>query len=138
MVAIIVSERRLPPASFACKLYVPRLDFHGRTGGLARRGRRPADCSSSLRLKCAGCERESLSIARSANHAGNFLCPDPNESAICRENRYIGCMKLTAIIYPDSETDLQVAECPEIGPASQGRTACGAPIRFPRINSRQN
>lgn len=31
-------------------------------------------------------------------------------------------MKLTAIIYPDSETDLLVAECPEIGTASQGRT----------------
>jgi predicted RNase H-like HicB family nuclease len=31
-------------------------------------------------------------------------------------------VKLTAIIYPDSETDLLVAECPEIGTASQGRT----------------
>ena len=31
-------------------------------------------------------------------------------------------MKLTAIIYPDSETALFVAECPEIGTASQGRT----------------
>jgi len=31
-------------------------------------------------------------------------------------------MKLTAIIYPDSETDLLVAECPEIGTTSQGRT----------------
>jgi predicted RNase H-like HicB family nuclease len=31
-------------------------------------------------------------------------------------------MKLTAIIYPDSETDWLVAECPEIGTASQGRT----------------
>ncbi|HEX4119211.1 MAG TPA: type II toxin-antitoxin system HicB family antitoxin, partial [Verrucomicrobiae bacterium] len=31
-------------------------------------------------------------------------------------------MKLTAIIYPDSETDLLVAECPEIGTASQGHT----------------
>ena len=31
-------------------------------------------------------------------------------------------MKLTAIIYPDSETDLLVAKCPEIGTASQGRT----------------
>jgi predicted RNase H-like HicB family nuclease len=31
-------------------------------------------------------------------------------------------MKLTAIIYPDSETGWLVAECPEIGTASQGRT----------------
>jgi predicted RNase H-like HicB family nuclease len=31
-------------------------------------------------------------------------------------------MKLTAIIYPDSETDWLVAECPEIGTASQGHT----------------
>jgi predicted RNase H-like HicB family nuclease len=31
-------------------------------------------------------------------------------------------MKLTAVIYPDSETDLFVAECPEIGTASQGHT----------------
>jgi predicted RNase H-like HicB family nuclease len=31
-------------------------------------------------------------------------------------------MKLTAIIYPDSETELFVAECPEIGTASQGHT----------------
>ena len=31
-------------------------------------------------------------------------------------------MKLTVIIYPDSETDWLVAECPEIGTASQGRT----------------
>jgi predicted RNase H-like HicB family nuclease len=31
-------------------------------------------------------------------------------------------VKLTAIIYPDSETDWLVAECPEIGTASQGHT----------------
>ncbi len=31
-------------------------------------------------------------------------------------------MKLTAIIYPDSGTDWLVAECPEIGTASQGHT----------------
>jgi predicted RNase H-like HicB family nuclease len=31
-------------------------------------------------------------------------------------------MNLTAIIYPDSETDWLVAECPEIGTASQGHT----------------
>lgn len=31
-------------------------------------------------------------------------------------------MKLTAIIYPDSETSWLVAECPEIGTASQGKT----------------
>lgn len=31
-------------------------------------------------------------------------------------------MKLTAIIYPDSETDWLVAECPEVGTASQGKT----------------
>jgi len=31
-------------------------------------------------------------------------------------------MKLTAIIYPDPETDWLVAECPEIGMASQGKT----------------
>jgi predicted RNase H-like HicB family nuclease len=36
-------------------------------------------------------------------------------------------MKLTAIIiYPDSETDLLVAECPEIGIASQGHTEAEA------------
>jgi predicted RNase H-like HicB family nuclease len=35
-------------------------------------------------------------------------------------------MKLTAIIYPDSETDLLVAECPEIGTASQGYTEAEA------------
>jgi predicted RNase H-like HicB family nuclease len=31
-------------------------------------------------------------------------------------------MKLTAVIYPDSETDWLVAECPEIGTASQGHS----------------
>jgi len=31
-------------------------------------------------------------------------------------------MKLTAIIFPDSETDWLVAECTEIGTASQGHT----------------
>ncbi len=31
-------------------------------------------------------------------------------------------MVLTAIIYPDSETNLLVAECPELGTASQGYT----------------
>ena len=31
-------------------------------------------------------------------------------------------MKLTAVIYPDSETDWLVAECPELGTASQGHT----------------
>ncbi len=31
-------------------------------------------------------------------------------------------MKLTAIIYPDTETDWLVAECPELGTASQGHT----------------
>lgn len=31
-------------------------------------------------------------------------------------------MKLTAVIYPDLETDWLVAECPEIGTASQGKT----------------
>jgi predicted RNase H-like HicB family nuclease len=31
-------------------------------------------------------------------------------------------MKLTAVIYPDSATDLLVAECPEVGTASQGKT----------------
>ena len=35
-------------------------------------------------------------------------------------------MKLTAVIYPDSETDLLVAECPEIGTASQGHTEAEA------------
>lgn len=30
-------------------------------------------------------------------------------------------VKLTAVIYPDSETDWFVAECPEIGTASQGK-----------------
>ncbi len=35
-------------------------------------------------------------------------------------------MKLTAIIYPDAETDRLVAECPEIGTASQGRTEAEA------------
>ncbi len=31
-------------------------------------------------------------------------------------------MVFTAIIYPDSETNLLVAECPELGSASQGYT----------------
>jgi predicted RNase H-like HicB family nuclease len=31
-------------------------------------------------------------------------------------------MKLTAVIYPDSATDWLVAECPEVGTASQGKT----------------
>ena len=31
-------------------------------------------------------------------------------------------MQLTAIIYPDADTNLLVAECPEIGTASQGST----------------
>ncbi|MGO9586059.1 MAG: type II toxin-antitoxin system HicB family antitoxin [Limisphaerales bacterium] len=35
-------------------------------------------------------------------------------------------MKLTAVIYPDSETDWLVAECPEIGTASQGKTEAEA------------
>jgi predicted RNase H-like HicB family nuclease len=35
-------------------------------------------------------------------------------------------MKLTAIVYPDSDTDWLVAECPEIGTASQGRTEAEA------------
>jgi predicted RNase H-like HicB family nuclease len=30
--------------------------------------------------------------------------------------------KLTAVIYPDMATDWYVAECPEIGTASQGKT----------------
>jgi predicted RNase H-like HicB family nuclease len=34
----------------------------------------------------------------------------------------ISSMKLTAVIYPDVETDWLVAECPEIGTASQGKT----------------
>jgi hypothetical protein len=41
----------------------------------------------------------------------------------CRENGQAVSKKLTAIIYPDSETDWLVAECPEIGTAnrSEGR-----------------
>jgi predicted RNase H-like HicB family nuclease len=35
-------------------------------------------------------------------------------------------MKLTAIIYPDSETDRLVTECPEIGTASHGHTEAEA------------
>lgn len=35
-------------------------------------------------------------------------------------------MTLTAIIYPDVETGLLVAECPEIGTASQGTTEADA------------
>ena len=35
-------------------------------------------------------------------------------------------MKLTAVIYPDPETDWLVAECPEIGTASQGKTEAEA------------
>jgi predicted RNase H-like HicB family nuclease len=35
-------------------------------------------------------------------------------------------LTLTAIIYPDSETDWLVAECPEIGTASQGKTEAEA------------
>ncbi len=35
-------------------------------------------------------------------------------------------MTLTAIIYPDTDTKLLVAECPEIGTASQGETEADA------------
>src|SRR5208337_5672535 len=42
--------------------------------------------------------------------------------ALCRENCQGVFMKLTAIIYADSETGWLVAECPEIGTASQGHT----------------
>jgi len=42
--------------------------------------------------------------------------------ALNRQPGNIHGMKLTAIIYPDSETDWLVAECPEIGTASQGHT----------------
>jgi predicted RNase H-like HicB family nuclease len=35
-------------------------------------------------------------------------------------------VKLTAVIYPDPETDWLVAECPEIGTASQGKTEAEA------------
>jgi len=35
-------------------------------------------------------------------------------------------VKLTAIIYPDSDTDWLVAECPEVGTASQGKTEAEA------------
>jgi predicted RNase H-like HicB family nuclease len=31
-------------------------------------------------------------------------------------------MKLTAIIFPDSQTDWLVAECPQIGTAGHGQT----------------
>jgi predicted RNase H-like HicB family nuclease len=49
--------------------------------------------------------------------------PQPNGPvAFCRVIWQISEMKLTAVIYPDSETDWLVAECPEIGTASQGKT----------------
>lgn len=35
-------------------------------------------------------------------------------------------MKLTAIIYPDSDTDWLVTECPEVGTGSQGKTEAKA------------
>lgn len=35
-------------------------------------------------------------------------------------------MNLTAIIYPDDQTNLLVAECPELGVASQGETEADA------------
>ncbi|OHE81045.1 MAG: hypothetical protein A2107_11830 [Verrucomicrobia bacterium GWF2_62_7] len=35
-------------------------------------------------------------------------------------------MKLTAVIYPDEQTDWLVAECPEVGTASQGKTEAEA------------
>ena len=40
-------------------------------------------------------------------------------------------MKLTAIIYPDSETDWLVAECPEIGTAKgdERKVRLAAPLR---------
>lgn len=31
-------------------------------------------------------------------------------------------IQLTAVIYPDDQTDLLVSECPELGVASQGKT----------------
>lgn len=44
------------------------------------------------------------------------------ESCICSKNWHDFDVKLTAVIYPDLETDWLVAECPEIGTASQGKT----------------
>jgi len=35
-------------------------------------------------------------------------------------------MKFTAVIYPDEQTDWLVAECPEVGTASQGKTEAEA------------
>ncbi len=33
-----------------------------------------------------------------------------------------GMIHLTAVIYPDDQTELLVSECPELGVASQGKT----------------
>ena len=35
-------------------------------------------------------------------------------------------IQLTAVIYPDDQTDLLVSECPELGVASQGKTEAEA------------
>ena len=58
--------------------------------------------------------------------------PRPRTGAPARPRKTGGClvrsschrriMKLTAIIYPDSDSEWLVAECPEIGTASQGKT----------------
>jgi len=38
------------------------------------------------------------------------------------KNGYGLCVKLTAVIHPDKETDRLAAECPEPGTGSQGHT----------------
>jgi predicted RNase H-like HicB family nuclease len=48
------------------------------------------------------------------------------DHCVFKKNWQIYDMKLTAVIYPDSETDWLVAECPEIGTASQGKTEAEA------------
>jgi predicted RNase H-like HicB family nuclease len=63
-----------------------------------------------------GCPNTSRRIEMSGAAAGKI---DVRRRAVSAR---VISMKLTAIIYPDSETDWLVAECPEIGTASQGRT----------------
>ena len=45
---------------------------------------------------------------------------------LLRHGGYPRTMQFTAIIYPDDQTPLLVAECPELGVASQGATEAEA------------
>jgi len=54
--------------------------------------------------------------------AGALAHPRETRRCLVRSNCHRRTMKLTAIIYSDSDSEWLVAECPEIGTASQGKT----------------